>query len=212
VVNHTRIIHNNGFTVNPLKCEWCVPETDWLGCWLTPTGIKPWHKKIKPLLNLDVPKTMTQVQSFNGAVTFYRDFWHKRLHILAPLTAIIGKNNQKKPFEWTTKCDHAFKEAKALLAADFLLRYLDPNLLYHIYTDASNLQFSSVIMQQDAPVTFFSHKLTDVQTCYSTIENELLSIYETLREYRPFLLGTEIHVHTDHKLGPPRGKWSSLIT
>jgi hypothetical protein len=192
-------LQDNGFTVNPLKCEWCVQETDWLGHWLTPTGTKPWRKKIEPLLNLAVPKTTTQVRSFIGAVTFYRDFWRKRSHVLAPLTAIVGKSNKKKPFEWTDECDRAFKEAKALLAADVLLRYPDPNLPYHIYTDASDLQLGSVIMQQDAPVAFFSRKLTDIQTRYSTIEKELLSVYETLREYRPILLGAEIHVHTDHK-------------
>lgn len=122
----------------------------------------------------------------------------RRLHLLAPLTELTKGNPRK--IIWTKRHQQAFDEMKAVMAHDALICYPDHNQPYHVYTDASDLQLGSVIMQNGAPVAFYSRKLNAAQRNYSTIEKELLSIVETLREYRTMLFGCkELHVHTDHR-------------
>jgi RNase H-like domain found in reverse transcriptase len=120
----------------------------------------------------------------------------KRAHVLAPLTSQTGK----RKLNWTTECEQAFKAAKAMIAEEAFLQYPNHNKPFHIYADASNIQLGSVIMQGGKPVAFFSRKLNSAQRNYTTGEKELLSIVETLKEYRTMLYGCrELHIYTDHK-------------
>jgi hypothetical protein len=49
-------------------------------------------------------------------------------------------------------------------------------------------------MQEGNPLAFYSRKLNSAQTRYTTGEQELLSILETLKEFRDILLGQQVIV------------------
>ena len=123
-----------GFTSNLRKCKWVIQETDRLGYWITPKVLRPWHKKIDAILCMDRPRNLKQMQSFLGAVNYYRDMWPKPAHILSPLSDESGK----KTFQWTDEMDKAFLQMKAILREDALMAYPNNNKQFHIYTDASD--------------------------------------------------------------------------
>ena len=76
-----RKLQENGFTVNPLKWEWAVKDTDCLDYWLTPHGLNPPKKKIDAIIHMDRPRTSTTLREFIGCVNYYRDMWPSQAHI-----------------------------------------------------------------------------------------------------------------------------------
>jgi len=89
--------------------------------------------------------------------------------------------------------------AKRVIAKETLLAHPNFNKPFQIHTDASHYQLGAAVSQEGKPIAFYSHKLKPAQTRYTTMERELLSVVETLKEYRNILLGQQIEVFTDHK-------------
>ncbi|KAG7345551.1 reverse transcriptase RNA-dependent DNA polymerase [Nitzschia inconspicua] len=171
-----RLLQDNGLAVKPEKCEWAVQETNFLGFWFTPDGLKQWHKKIEAIQKLAKPKTLKQLRAFVGVVNFYKLFYHRRAHIMGPLTDLNGldKYEGQRNFSkhWTTAHDKAFEDTKRMVAKEVLLSYPDPNKPFTIETDASDTQIGAVILQDNKPVAFHSRKLTGAQSRFPIPDKE----------------------------------------
>ena len=185
-----------GLKVNANKSFFARPELEYLGYWITRDGIQPLKEKVKAIMRIDEPRNRKELRSFIGIVNYYRDMWIRRSHVLAPLSALT---TTKKKWKWEAHHSAAFATAKKIMARETMLAYPDFNAPFEIHTDASHYQLGAVISQKGKPIAFYSRKLNPAQTRYTTTERELLSIVETLKEYRNILLGHHIEVFTDHK-------------
>ena len=189
-------IKKAGLKVNAKKSFFGKTGLEYLGYWITRSGVMPVPKKIDAIKNIATPKTTRDVRKFVGMVNYYRDMWIRRSDTLAPLTKLCSKSAK---FEWKEEQEKAFTTMKKILCRETILAYPDFSQPFIIHTDASHTQLGAVISQNNKPIAFYSRKLSDAQTRYTTTERELLAIVETLKEFRNILLGQQIIVYTDHK-------------
>ena len=216
-----KVLSESGFSIKAKKCSWARKSVEDLGHIITTDGVKPQPKKVDAVLRLQPPSTPKQLRSFIGMVNYYRDHVRQRAHILAPLTA---QTKYKKNITWTPECQASFEEIKSKFAQNALLAFPNQNFPFVIEPDSSDYQLGSIILQNTVtklsrndiariflsnelnkapkhfrPIAYFSRKLTSAQMNYTVLEKELLSIVETLLEYRLFLWGCQIIVFSDHR-------------
>ena len=113
------------------------------------------------------------------------------------------KSTEKKgtkimPFDWDSSHQVAFDLIKTRIAHDVVLAYPNFEEEVEIYTDASTRQLAAVIVQQNRPIAFSSRKLFGTQQEYFITDLKLLSIVETLKEFRGMLWDQKIIVYKDH--------------
>lgn len=59
---------------------------------------------------------------------------------------------------------------KKVIAKETLLAFPDFTKPFEIHTDASKIQLGACISQDNKPIAFYSRKLNDAQTRYTTTE------------------------------------------
>ena len=159
-------------------------------------GIKPQPRKIEKMLAIRAPENRTELRSFVGMINQYRDMWQGKAHMLAPLRKMCGS---KSKFEWNDETQKAFNLVKEKIANEAMLAHPDFSKPFDVHADSITYQLGGVVSQEGKPIAFFSKKLNPGQKNYPITEKDLLSIVETLKEFKYLLLGNRITIHTDRR-------------
>ncbi len=131
---------------------------------------------------MDRPCNATELCMFMCCISYYRDMWLSCAHILKPLTDQSGLK-KRAPIKWTAEMQKAFDKMRLLMAADALIAYPDYNKWFDVYTDASDFQLGTCIIQEERLAAYFLQKLKKSPQNYTTMEKEMLSIVATLEEF-----------------------------
>ncbi|KAG1925917.1 hypothetical protein F2P79_025210 [Pimephales promelas] len=191
-----------GLTINPTKCVFAKPETEYLGFIIGNGVIKPQVHKVHALESCPLPQTRKQLRSFLGMAGFYHRFIPNFSARAAPLTDRTGSrcSNQVR---WTEEAVAAFRDIQQSLGKNPVLYSPDFEKAFILQTDASERGIGAVLLQgpqgDQHPVAFISRKLLPREMRYSTVEKEALAIKWALDSLKYYLLGREFTLQTDHK-------------
>ena len=110
-------LSEHGIIINPDKCEFCVPQLNFLGHKITGQGIQPLEDKVSVIRDFPQPTSQSKVREFLGLVNFYHKFFPKCAVILHPLNDLLSSTKTKtQELQWNTNATKAFQTIKDTLA------------------------------------------------------------------------------------------------
>jgi transposase InsO family protein len=190
----------NRLKLKPEKCEFLRKEVNYLGHVISENGGLPDRVKNKTIENYPTPRSVKQLRSFLGLMSYYRRFVPNFSRLAAPLHKLLKKD---VAYEWSGEHEQAFQTLKGKLVSPPVLKYPDFNRSFILTTDASGEGLGAVLSQgdirKDLLVAFASRTLNQAEKNYSTTGKELLAIVWGMRYFRPYLYGKHFLVVTDHK-------------
>ena len=132
------------------------------------------------------PTNVKSVQRFLGTVTFLSKFIPNFSTITEPLRALIKSD---MPWTWTDTQQAAFDNFKQLVVVSPVLQYFDSSKPAVIQIDALSTGLGSCLMQDGALIAFASRALTDCETRYAQIEQEMLAIVFACEKFAHYIYG-----------------------
>jgi hypothetical protein len=184
--------------LSPKKCILFQREVKYLGHMVNEQGFSPNPGKVGAVKSWPRPTTVTEVKSFVGLCSYYRQFIPSFADVAQPLYQCTTT-----PFQWTPEAEDAFQKLKLALTEPPVLAYPEANGLFILDTDASGTGVGAVLSQvhpenQEKVVAYYSRVLSAPERRYCVTWRELLAIVKAVKHFHIYLYGRKFLLRTDH--------------
>ena len=194
-----RRCQDKNLALNWEKCHSMVTEGIVLGHMISAAGLEVDREKVSIIRNLMPPTTVKGIRSFLGHAGFYRRFLRDFSKIARPLCRLLEKDTK---FNFDELCQNSFEEIKFRLVEAPIMAKPDWNREFEIMCDASDFAMGAVLGKKAEKVFkaiyYASNTFNEAQENYSTTEKEMLAIVFACEKFRPYILGSNVIIHTDH--------------
>ena len=167
-----------------------------LGFMVSQRGIEVNPEKVRAIMELEPPRTVKVVQSFNGKVAALNRFVSKATDKCLPFFRVL-----KKSFEWKDECQKAFEDLKKYLSFPPLLSPSMPGEELYLYIAVSQAAVSAALVWNDGrsqrPVYFVSRAFRGAEERYPRMEKLALALITTAQKLKPYFQAHIIIVLTD---------------
>lgn len=143
--------------------------------------------------HLPVPCGVKDLRSSLGLSWYYRRFIKNYARITAPLSKLITKERVQR-FEWTNKCEDAFKQLQNPLFCAPELMHPNFNREFIVQTDAQDTGLGAILFQSDEdgterPVAYGSKVFSPWERRYCTTEKEAFAVVFAVRTFQFYHIG-----------------------
>ncbi len=190
-----------GLTLKESKCHFGKSSLDLLGFVVSKDGVAAQPSKTSAISELSSPMDVSELRSFLGMSSYYRQLVPGFAAIAEPLYQLTRKN---VAWHWGESQQSAFESLKSALVTSPVMAYPNTSKPYILYTDACDYAVGAILCQEDdegveRPIQYLSQQLSPTQRRYAVIEKEAFAVVYALKKLRPYLLGSEFVIFTDHK-------------
>ena len=210
-------LDNHNVKLNPAKANLFYKQLAWLGYTVSKgqRAIDP--SKAQGYIDWPRPYTAAQLHSFVASLRFFASNIPNFELEVAPLDAMRKDMTKNQVLSWTAEQDSVFKKVRMLAATNLCRTDIDFDKIIYLVSDASGGSQGSLperrggiagILYQHKDdndttsekiiIACFSKMLTKQQEGWSTLDQELLGVVESLNKFRKLTGERQIIVLTDH--------------